>query len=50
MDGDYYEWEITLDAQATIMEIILEDFLMFHQTFFSPKVKPGVIISDKQSL
>ena len=36
--------------KATIMEIILRDFLMFHQILLSPRVKRNSIISNKQSV
>ena len=36
--------------KATIIEIILWDFLMFHQILLSPRVKRNSIISNKQSL
>ena len=35
---------------ATITEIILWDFLMFYQIFFSPQVKRNAVISNKQGV
>ena len=35
---------------ATIMEILLWNFLMFHQILLSPQVKRSVIISNKQGV
>ena len=35
---------------ATIMEIILWDFLMLYQILLSPQVKRSMIISNKQGL
>ena len=35
---------------ATIMEIILLDFLMFYKIFLSPQVKQSAIISNKQGV
>ena len=32
------------------MEMILSDFLMFHQIFLSPQVKRSAIISNKQGV
>ena len=32
------------------MEILLWDFLMFYQIFFSPQVKRSAIISNKQGV
>ena len=35
---------------ATIMEILLWNFLMFYQILLSPQVKRSVIISNKQGV
>ena len=35
---------------STIMEIILGDFLMLHQIFFSSQVKRSTIISNKKDV
>ena len=41
---------ILLYNWATILVIIFWDFLMLHQIFFSPQVKPGVIHSNKHGI
>ena len=41
---------ITFEVVPVIMVIIFWDFLMFDQTFLSPKVKQSMIISNKHGI
>ena len=41
---------ITFEVVPVMMVIIFWDFLMFDQTFLSPKVKQNMIISNKHGI